>query len=102
MRSFIVGLVAVGSGALAACGSSSPVEVIVEPGVTAIGDSNALACDADLRTLQGAIDNYTLLEGDPPATEADLVPDWLRAESQHYDVVDGTVVPAPTGACPSP
>ena len=70
-----------------ACGGSPraartrPVEVIVKPGITAIEQSSALACDADLLTLQTAIENFTLLNVDPPAAESDLVPDWLRSES---------------------
>ncbi len=87
--------------ALAACGSNSPVEVIVKPGITAIEQSSALACDADRLTLETAIENFTLLNVDPPAAESDLVPDWLRSESQLYDLVDGQVVPAPDSGCPA-
>jgi hypothetical protein len=76
--------------------------VVVEPGITAIGESNALACTSDLAALQAAIENFTLLEGVPPATETDLVPDWLRSESQHYDLAAGTVVPATGSSCPPP
>ncbi|MGH2478009.1 MAG: hypothetical protein ACRDIL_22410 [Candidatus Limnocylindrales bacterium] len=100
LRAVIVSIGAVGIGALSGCGSSSPAEVVVEPGVTAIGESNALACSTDLRTLQMAIENYTLLEGDPPTAEADLVPDWLRSESQLYDIAAGAIVPASGTDCP--
>jgi hypothetical protein len=67
--------------------------------VTAIAASETLACSADARTLQAAIDTYTLLNGGPPASEAELVPDQLRSESPHYDVVDGEIVPAPGSPC---
>jgi hypothetical protein len=88
--------------ALTACGSSSPADVVVEPGITAIDQSNALACDADLMTLRSAIDNFAVLNGAPPAAESDLVPDWLRSESELYDVADGQVVPAADAGCPAP
>ena len=87
------------SATLTACGSSSPVEVIVKPGITAIEQSSALACDADLLTLQTAIDSFTLLNVDPPAAESDLVPDWLRSESALYDLVAGQIVAAPASGC---
>jgi hypothetical protein len=93
---FVATLVSV---TLAACGSSSPVEVIVEPGITAIEQSSALACDADLVTLQTAIESFTLLNVDPPAAESDLVPNWLRSESTLYDLVDGQIVAAPDSGC---
>ena len=85
---------------LAACGSSSPVEVIVKPGITAIEQSSALACDADRMTLETAIETFTLLNAAPPTAESDLVPDWLSSESALYDLVDGQIVPAPDSGCP--
>ena len=88
--------------ALAACGSSSPAEVVVEPGITAIRESNALACDADLLSLQNAVEYFALLNAGPPTAESDLVPDWLRSESEFYDIVDGVVVPATGSDCPMP
>jgi hypothetical protein len=91
-----------GSVALAACGSSSPVDVIVEPGITAIDQSSALACDADLLSLQNAMEYFALLNAGPPTAESDLVPDWLRSESEFYDLVDGVIVPATGSDCPTP
>jgi hypothetical protein len=92
-------LATLGSVALAGCGANSPAEVIVKPGISAIAQSSSLACDADLSTLQAAYDNFTLLNAGPPAAESDLVPDWLRSESQLYDIVGGQVVPAPDSGC---
>lgn len=91
--------------AVASCGSDAdPVEQAVEPMVTmaeqgleAIDEAGGLACDAERRTLEQAVEAYTLLEGRPPADEGELVPDFLRAESELFDVTDGTVVP--TTAC---
>jgi hypothetical protein len=88
--------------ALAGCGSNSPGEVIVKPGVSAIAQSSSLACEADLLTLQTAYENFTLLNSGPPASESDLVPDWLRSESQLYDLIDGQIVPAADSGCPAP
>ena len=88
--------------ALAACGSSSPADVIVEPGITAIDRSSALACDADLLSLHNAMEYFALLNAGPPTAESDLVPDWLRSESASYDIVDGAIVPATGSDCPMP
>ena len=92
---------------LAACGSEAdPVEQVVEPAVTrieqgidAIDQSRVLACDGDRATLQTAIDAYTTLEGEPPPNEAALVGDWIREESELYDVENGVVVPVPDSGC---
>ncbi len=100
VRAIIV-VSALGSLTLASCGSSSPAEVIVKPGITAIEQSGGLVCDADLRALETSIENYTLLNAGPPTAESDLVPDWLRSESQLYDIVDGAIVPAAGSGCPA-
>ena len=102
LRTRAASVATLGLGVVAACGSNSPAEVVVEPGVTAIGESNALACTGDLANLRLAIEAYTTLNIDPPARESDLVPDWLRSESQLYDLVDGVVVPAADSGCPAP
>ena len=88
---------------LAGCGSNSPAEVIIKPGISAIDESRALACNSDLQTLQMAIESYTLLNAGPPTAESDLVPDWLTGESELYDVVEGRVVGAAGSGCtPAP
>jgi hypothetical protein len=102
VRAIVASVAVLGVGALAACGSSSPGEVVVKPGITAIRESNALACDADLLALQSAMENFTVLNAGPPTAESDLVPDWLRAESELYDIVDGVIVPATGSACAVP
>lgn len=99
--------VAVCATVLASCGSDAdPVEEVVAPAVTlaaegieAIDEADALTCDADRRTLEQAVEAFTLLEGRPPATEAELVPDFVREESERFDVVDGAVVATAGGAC---
>lgn len=93
--------------ALNACGSDAdPIEQAVEPvvtnieqGIDAIDQSRVLACDADRTTLETAIEAYTTLEGEPPADEAALVGDWIREESELYDVENGVVVPVPDSGC---
>ena len=102
VKALIASLTTLGFGVLAGCGSNSPAEVIIEPGITAIREGNALACSSDLGNLQLAIEAYTTLNQNPPIAESDLVPDWLRAESELYDLVDGQVVPAAGSECPAP
>ncbi len=63
-------------------------------------NANAVACLTERNNVQLAVDSYTLLEGAPPAAEAQLVPDYLRVESALFDIaVDGTVIPAPGAGC---
>jgi hypothetical protein len=102
VNAFVASAAALGLGVLAACGSNSPREVVVEPGITAIRESSALACDADLLSLQNAMEYFALLNAGPPTAESDLVPDWLRSESEMYDIVDGVIVPATGSDCPVP
>ena len=52
VKTLIASVATLGFGALAACGSNSPVEVIVKPGITAIDQGNVLACSSDLDNLQ--------------------------------------------------
>lgn len=50
--------------------------------------------------MEQVIESFTLLQGHPPANEAELVPDYLREESALFDVApDGTLVGAPTSGC---
>jgi hypothetical protein len=63
-------------------------------------NANAVACLTERNNVQLAVDSYTLLEGAPPAAEAQLVPDYLRVESELFDIApDGTVIPAPGAGC---
>jgi hypothetical protein len=95
-------IVVAAAATLAACGGDDGggaiEENVVRPGITAMEQASALACDGDLQTLQTAIQSYTLLEGDPPGDESELVAgQYLREESELYDVVDGQVVPVDPG-----
>lgn len=82
---------------LAACGGGDDgdgggaiEENVVEPGITAIDDATRLACDGDADTLRAAIEQFELLEGSTPDSEAALVATgYLKEESERFDVVDG-------------
>ena len=39
------------------------------------------------------------IEGEAPANEAALVGDWIREESELFDVENGVVVPVPGAGC---
>jgi hypothetical protein len=95
-------IVVAAAATLAACGGDDGggaiEENVVRPGITAMEQASALACDGDRQTLQTAIESYTLLEGDPPPDESALVAgQYLREESELYDVVDGQVVTVDPG-----
>jgi hypothetical protein len=68
-------------------------EAVVEPGITAIDQAGELACGADASTLRTALDIYEIREGRPAPDEATLVAEqYLREESQLWDVRDGRLV----------
>jgi hypothetical protein len=70
-------------------------ENVIEPGITALDDSKALACSTDLTTVQTALESYELLKREPAPDEAALVDaGFLREPSDYWDVVDGKPVPA--------
>ena len=101
VKALVASLATVGFGVLAACGSNSPIEAVVEPGITAIRESSELTCNVDLANLLQAIESYRTLNIDPPVAESDLVPNWLRSESQLYDLIDGQIIPAAGSECPA-
>jgi hypothetical protein len=77
-------------------------ENVIEPGITGIDQSKVLACNADLTTLRTALETYELLEGSPAPDEATLVEEqFLRSESELWDIDDGRLVPTDP-ACGSP
>lgn len=68
-------------------------ENVVEPGITAIGESRELACGADATAFRTAMDAYELFEGEPAPDETALVDaGFLRSGSELWDVVDGRLV----------
>lgn len=77
----------------------APIVTALERGAEAIPEAGALACDEDRRVLATAVETFTLLEGRAPDGQDDLVPDWLRAPSELWDVVDGEIVPAADSPC---
>ena len=63
-------------------------------------NANSVTCATERNVFELAVESYTILEGTAPASEAALVPDWLRAESDLFDLApDGSVVPAPNSGC---
>mgnify|MGYP001822209780 FL=1 len=73
-------------------------ENVIEPGITAIEQAGQLACSGDAATLRTAMDAYELLERTPTPDEATLVTEqFLREESQLWDIVDGQLVPTDPG-----
>jgi hypothetical protein len=127
-RRFVALLVAVAT--LAACGSSSDptdgsgsatvdgaaVAVGAAPlpggGAGGLGDAVAVAaaapgeasdaaCTIDRRTLESAVEAYWLINGEPPASQQELLDSqMIRELSERFEVsADGAVVPAPTGSC---
>lgn len=84
---------------LTACGGADGTgdgairENVVEPGRDAIDESRALACGAEASNFRTMLEIYELTEGEPAPDEAALVAgDYLRSESELWDVVDGRLV----------
>jgi hypothetical protein len=73
-------------------------EEVIEPGLEAIEEADALACSGDAATLRTALESFALLEGGPALDEAALVAEgYLREQSELWDVSDGVLVPADPG-----
>jgi hypothetical protein len=71
--------------------------VLVGPEIAA-PERGSVNCDVEFRTLETAVEAFTLDTGAVPASEAELVPVYLLVELSGADFVDGMVVPAP-GVC---
>lgn len=77
-------------------------------GSSCIGPIDLLApvesiCEADLRTLQTAVEAFDATVGAPPESERLLVEAGLiQAELATYDIVGGEIVPAESSPCPAP
>lgn len=76
--------------------------VVADPGEPCDGIDVALdweqECVNAARTMETAREAYRAQEGNPPASEGDLVP-MIRSESPLVDLAGETVVPAPGGPC---
>jgi hypothetical protein len=69
-------------------------ENVIEPGITAIDESQVAACGAEASSFRTALEAYDLLEGEPAPDEAAMIAaGLLRNESELWDVVDGRLVP---------
>jgi hypothetical protein len=56
------------------------------------------SCDAQRKVFETAWEAYNADHGNPPSSEADLVPAYMRAESTGFDLV-GTEIVAVPGVC---
>lgn len=98
MRRALAGWLSVGALVLTACsggdGEGGVIEEnVVRPGITAIDDASALACDGDVQAVGAALQSYEMLEGSPAADEQALVDaGYLRSPSELVDVVGGQIV----------
>lgn len=61
-------------------------------------DGEAVDCATEQSTLEFVVEAYTAATGLVPASEAEMIPDYLRRDLPGYDVVDGAVVPV-VGIC---
>ena len=87
----------------AACADGSNTgavrENVIEPGVTAVDDASAAACQSEASSFRTALEAYEIVEGEPAPDEQALVDaGLLRAPSELWDVVDGRLV-AEDAAC---
>jgi hypothetical protein len=89
--------VVLAAGSLTACNPAEPAKQAVAD----IKGGNAAACVEEKSTIEKAVQAYTLLNPDTPATEAAMVTSgYLHSESKLMDLTaDGTVVPAPGTVC---
>jgi hypothetical protein len=69
-------------------------ENVIEPGITAIDESRLLACSSEASSFRTVLEIYEVSEGVPAPDEAALIDgDYVRRESELWDVVDGRLVP---------
>lgn len=79
-------------------GEGAIEENVVRPGVTAMENASALSCEADAAALRQALESYEMLEGSAAVDEAALVAaQYLREQSELFDVVDGQLVAVDPG-----
>jgi hypothetical protein len=94
----VAALAIAGIVALSACGVDGTErdalrENVIEPGITALNQSEQLACDGDAATIRLAMDAYELFERQPAPDEQALIDgEFLGGESDRWDVVDGRLL----------
>jgi hypothetical protein len=106
-RLTVIGLAALTSLVLAACGDGTPAgdrtleDNLIRPGITAIESARGQTCEVNASSLRTAIEAFRLLEGGDPADEAALIEaGLLSVEATDWDVADGELV-AVNPACES-
>ena len=84
--------------AVAVLPACRPVDA--ETGTQAIANATQMQCNDARRALEQAVENFELLEGKLPRSEAALVPGYLVTQSPYMDLDEEShVVPAPGSGC---
>jgi hypothetical protein len=90
-------------GSVVAAGICIGIEEASEADLNApevFGESDRNRCEIDLRIIQVAVASFGADFGAVPPNEAALVPTYLGAESETYDIaLDGSAFVAPGGPC---
>ncbi len=73
----------------------------MEVAAAAPGQASDAACTLDRQTLESAIETYELLNGEPPASQQELLgTQIIREASVRFEIgPDGAVVPTPGSPC---
>lgn len=73
---------------------------VPKEGTDGVNDAATSSCSAERYSVEQAVEAYYVLEGAFPRSEADLVPNYMRAESASMDVDDaGNVIAVPGSGC---
>jgi len=98
LRSLVIGLAV--AGVMASSCASAARDAFVEAYNDETAADYSKACQIEDRTLATATDAYTAMNGAAPASQADLVPDYLLEESENWVMTaDATFEPAVGGRC---
>ncbi len=77
-------------------GILATVTVFAVRGITDQGKKST--CDSDKKTLEVAVEAYYAKYNVDPASEADLIPGFVKSDSPNYNVSAGAIVAAPSNA----
>jgi general secretion pathway protein G len=73
-------------------GILATVTVFAVRGITDQGKKST--CDSDKKTLEVAVEAYYAKYNVDPASEADLIPGFVKSDSPNYDIAAGVISPA--------
>ena len=71
-------------------GILATVTVFAVRGITDQGKQST--CDSDRKTLEVAVEAYFANNNADPASEADLIPSFVKSDSPNYDIAAGGVI----------